>query len=56
MRLKRLLWYLAIAFVIFFMIEAPAEAARVVKTTGETATEWLGAAATSLSTFVKSLL
>lgn len=56
MRLKRLLWYLALAFLIFFLIEAPAEAARVVKTTGETAGEWLGTAALSLSTFIKSLI
>jgi hypothetical protein len=55
MRFKKLLGFLALAFGVFFLIQAPAEAAHLVKVTGETAREWFGVAAESLMTFVRSL-
>jgi hypothetical protein len=56
MGLKRVMWLLLLAFGVFFLIESPGEAAKLVKMTGETAREWLSTAADSLSTFVKSLV
>ncbi|MBA2426321.1 MAG: hypothetical protein H0V60_04450 [Actinobacteria bacterium] len=56
MNLKRLLLFCAIAFAVFFLIQAPAQAARLVKATGENAGEWFGTAASALSTFIKSLM
>ncbi len=56
MKAKRLLWLGLIAFAVFFVIEAPAEAARLVRVTGETAGDWFGVAAESLTRFVKNLV
>jgi hypothetical protein len=56
MRVKKLLWFGLIAFAIFFVIQSPAEAARLVKVTGEEAGDWLAEAAQSLSKFVKTLV
>lgn len=56
MSLKRVMWFLLIAFGVFFLIESPGEAARLVKMTGESAGEWLSTAADSLSKFVRSLV
>lgn len=56
MSLKRVMWFLLIGFGVFFLIESPNEAARLVKMTGESAGEWLSTAADSLSRFVKSLV
>jgi hypothetical protein len=56
MNLKRLVMLGLLAFAIFFIVQAPAEAARVVKITGETLGDWLGAIADSLSKFIKSLV
>ena len=55
MSLKRLLFFAAIAFAIFFVISSPTEAGRLVKSTGESAGDWFAHAAHSLSKFLKSL-
>lgn len=55
MSLKRFLWFACIAFAVFFVISAPADAARLLKSTGESAGEWLSNAAQSLSTFLRTL-
>ena len=56
MTLKRVLLYLFIAFGIFFLIESPAEAAKLVQSLGENAGEWFNTAAHSLGKFLKSLV
>ncbi len=56
MSLKRAMWLLLAAFAVFFVVQAPGEAARIVKVTGENAGEWFGTAADSLAKFVKSLI
>jgi hypothetical protein len=56
MNVKRLLWYTGIAFGLFFLIQAPAEAARLVKATGENAGDWFTTAAAAFSTFLQSLV
>jgi hypothetical protein len=56
MSLKRLTWLLLLGFALFFLVQSPTEAAEVVKVTGQSAGELLGAAAESLSRFVKSLV
>lgn len=56
MGLKRLLLFGLIAFLVFFLVEAPNEAARVVKTTGDHAGEILDSTAHALMRFIKSLV
>jgi hypothetical protein len=56
MTLKRILWILFILFVLFFIVSSPVEAAHVVRVTGETLGDWLGAVFTSLSRFVARLV
>ena len=56
MSLKRLVVFLCIAFAVFFVIQAPAEAAKLVRVTGEHAGDWFATAADSLSKFVSSLI
>jgi hypothetical protein len=56
MSLKRLLLIAFVLFFIFFIVQSPAEAAHVVKVTGETLGEWMGELARSLAKFVKSLV
>jgi large-conductance mechanosensitive channel len=56
MNLKRLMFFLLIAFAIFFVIKSPNEAAKLVKESGQSAGEWLSTAADSFSTFLKSLI
>ena len=56
MSLRRILWILFILFVLFFIITAPVQAAHVVRVTGETLGDWLGALFTSLSTFISRLV
>ena len=56
MSLKRLLTFGAIAFAVFFVVQSPAEAARLVKVTGESAGEWFGEFADSFAKFVKTLV
>ncbi len=53
---KKALTYLLIAFGVVFLIQSPNEAAKLVRVTGETAGDWFGTAAGSLSQFVKSLI
>ena len=52
MNLKKVLVWLAIAFVVFYVIQAPEKSAEIVKSAGET----LGDAAASLADFVGSLI
>jgi hypothetical protein len=54
--LKKIVGLLIIAFLIFFVVQSPAEAARVVKLTGETLGDWLGEVAQALSDFISSLV
>ena len=56
MSLKRLLIFGVVAFGLFFLIQSPAEAARLVKVTGENAGEWAEEVAQSLSKFLKTLI
>lgn len=56
MSLKRVLTLGAVAFGIFFLVQSPAEAARLVKITGEHAGEWFGQAAESFSKFLRTLV
>lgn len=51
MNLKKLVTYLLIAFLIFFVVTAPAGAADIVRS----ATRGLGQLADGLSSFIKSL-
>ncbi len=55
MNVKRALWLLFIAFAIFFVMDSPAEAARLVKETTETAGQVFSSAFESISTFIRSL-
>jgi large-conductance mechanosensitive channel len=50
--LKKVLTWLLVAFVVFYVIQAPEKSAEIVKTAGET----LGDAASSLADFVGSLV
>jgi hypothetical protein len=50
--LKKVITWLAVAFVIFYVIQAPEKSAEIVKSAGET----LGDAASSLADFVGSLV
>ncbi|MGY1769588.1 hypothetical protein [Blastococcus sp. SYSU D00813] len=52
MNLKKVITWLAVAFVIFYVIQAPEKSAQIVKSAGET----LGDAASSLGEFVGSLI
>jgi hypothetical protein len=56
MTLRKILWVLFILFVLFFIITSPAQAAHVVRVTGETLGEWLGALFSSLSKFISRLI
>ncbi len=48
--------YLLIAFLVFFLVQEPGEAARLVKQTGENAGELFSEAATAFTKFLKSLV
>ena len=52
MNLKKVLTWLVVAFVLFYVIQQPEASASLVRTAGEK----LGAAASALSTFVGSLV
>jgi hypothetical protein len=56
MSLKKAAFYLLIAFGVFFVVQSPAEAARIVKSTGENAGEWFQTAAQAFTSFVSSLV
>ncbi len=48
--------FLFIAFMVVFIVEAPAEAAKVVKETGESAGEWFATASQAFARFLSSLI
>jgi hypothetical protein len=50
--LKKVLTWLVVAFVVFYVIQAPESSAEIVKSAGEA----LGSAASSLAAFVGSLV
>lgn len=54
--LKKLLSLLLVAFVVFFVFSQPAEAAQLVRQTGELAWSLVSRGADSLSTFVTQLI
>jgi hypothetical protein len=56
MSLKRLLFFLCMAFAVFFVITKPAAAAHFVKEAGESLGQWMETAASSLIKFFKSLV
>jgi hypothetical protein len=56
MRVKKLLVLSLVAFAVFFVIQSPAEAARLVKVTGESAGDWLEVAAKALTKFLRTLV
>lgn len=56
MSLKKILTFGALAFAVFFLVQSPAEAAKLVKVTGEHAGDWFGQAAESLSKFLRTLV
>lgn len=56
MSLKRPLWLLFVGFLVFFVVQAPGEAARLVEVTGENAGEWFTTAAHAFSRFLTSLI
>ncbi len=47
--------FLVLGFFVFFTIQAPSEAARLVKSTGESAGEWFSNAGDAFTQFLKSL-
>ena len=55
MTLKKVLFYLFIAFGIFFLIQSPAQAAKLVESLGENAGEWFKTVANSLTRFLQTL-
>ena len=52
MNLKKVITWLIVAFVVFYVIQAPERSAEIVKSAGET----LGDAASSLAEFLQSLV
>ena len=52
MNLKKVITWLVVAFVVFYVIQAPESSAQLVRTAGQA----LGDAASSLATFVGSLV
>lgn len=56
MRLKKLFTFGLIAFGLFFLISSPAEAARLVKVTGENAGDWFETVSVALTKFLKTLV
>lgn len=56
MRFKKLVTFGLVAFAVFFVVQSPAEAARLVKITGESAGDWLEDAADSLTRFLRALV
>jgi hypothetical protein len=56
MTIKKTAFYLLIAFTVVFVVQAPNEAARIVKSTGENAGEWFSTASAAFTRFVSSLI
>ena len=54
--MKKALMYLFCAFLVVFVIQAPGEAAKVVKAAGENAGEWFSTASGAFSKFLSSLV
>lgn len=55
MSLKKIVGLLLVGFFIFFMIQSPAEAARVVKTAGDSLGDILGSMADAFADFLSKL-
>jgi hypothetical protein len=55
MSLKRLLTFLLVGFFLFFMVQAPADAARVVQTAGEGLGDVLSSLAHGFTKFLRSM-
>jgi hypothetical protein len=56
MSLKKVVVMAVAAFGLFFLVQSPAEAARLVKITGENAGDWLQTVAHSMAQFLKTLV
>jgi hypothetical protein len=56
MSLKRLVLFLLIGFFVFFLVQSPGEAARLVKVTGEQAGQWFESAAGAFTKFLSNLV
>ena len=56
MTLKRLLFFLFVAFAVMFVVKSPNEAAHLVRQTGQSALVWFATAAYSFSQFLNSLM
>ena len=56
MSFKRLVLFLLIGFLVFFLVQSPGEAARLVKATGESAGDWFETAANAFNKFLSSLV
>jgi hypothetical protein len=56
MSLKRLLTFLVVGLLLFFMVQEPAEAARVVKAAGEGLGDVLGSLAKGFTRFLESMV
>jgi len=56
MTLKKVLWFTLLGFFIFFVVQSPGEAARVVRVTGETLGDWFSAIFDSFTRFLSNLV
>ncbi len=56
MTIKKLGFYLLIAFLLMFLIKSPGEAAKVVQALGENAGEWFSTASSAFLKFLSSLV
>ena len=54
--LKKMIFWLFVAFLVVFVIQSPGEAARLVKATGENAGEWFSTASSAFAKFLSSLI
>jgi large-conductance mechanosensitive channel len=54
--LKKLVFFLLIAFMLFFLVQSPNEAAKLVQMTGENAQELFSAAGDAFVRFMKTLI
>ena len=55
MSLKKIGFYVLVAFGIFFLIQSPRQAADLVQSLGQNAGEWFTTAGSSLARFLESL-
>lgn len=56
MTVKKVVFYLLIAFMLMFLIKSPGEAAKVVQALGENAGEWFSTASSAFSKFLSTLV